>query len=90
MWLLTRGAEMRLILAVIVFVGAIVWVWWTYRHFSHPPKTEGHNPLTPDAERDARAKFLPSSDTAADDASIQPDKRNVKPGGPLTTAALFA
>jgi len=36
--------------------------------------------LTPDAEKKARAKFMPSSDTAADDPSIQPDKRGFKPG----------
>jgi len=44
-------------------------------------RTESHAPLSPDAEKDARGKFLPSSDQAVDDVSIQPDKRGLKPGG---------
>jgi cytochrome c biogenesis protein CcdA len=35
---------------------------------------------SPTAEGDARSKFMPSTDTAADDAGVQPDKRNVKLG----------
>jgi len=39
----------------------------------------GRNLLTPDAERNARARFKPNSDTIVDDPSIRPDKRNIKP-----------
>jgi len=60
--------------------GGAVAVDFAWRRFfegrNRPP---GGPALTKDAERDARAKFQPSSDTAADDPSIQPDKRNVKP-----------
>jgi len=47
---------------------------------SRSPRPKRGPDLSPTAERDARVKFLPRSDTAADDPSIQPDKRNVKPG----------
>jgi len=73
---------MRLIFALVAFIGIIVWAWRNFRMFSHGPKIEGHNTLTPDVERDARAKFMPSNDKDVDDPSIQPDKRNVKPGDP--------
>jgi hypothetical protein len=48
-------------------VGAIAGGFGAYRLYRHLTRTESHIPLTPDAEKNARAKFLP-------------DKRNVKPG----------
>jgi hypothetical protein len=75
---------MRLIIVVgflIVVMVAILGIVVALRLLSISSRTERPSPLTPDAERDARAKFMPSSDTAANDPSIQPDKRNVKSEG---------
>jgi len=48
--------------------------------FVQYPSPKSRPRLSPDAERNARGKFMPSSDTAADDARVQPDKRGLKPG----------
>jgi len=37
-------------------------------------------PFSPDAEKEARAKFMPSTDHPSDDAAIYHDRRHVKPG----------
>jgi len=69
------------IAALAGYKGGAVAVDFAWRRFfegrNRPP---GGPALAPNAERDARAKFLPSIDTAADDPSIQPDKRGLKPG----------
>jgi len=68
------------VLCVGSLIGAIAGGHLAYRLFWHGRKTERHAHLTSEAEKNARAKFMPSSDTAADDPSIHHDKRNVKPG----------
>jgi hypothetical protein len=65
---------------LILTVSAIIGGFGALFFLRTPIPQRVHTPLTPDAERDARAKFLPSSDTAADDPSIQPDKRGLTPG----------
>ena len=69
-----------LIGAVSVLAGAGIGGGVVYRFWDTRKRKSRPHLLTPDAEKDARAKFMPSSDTAANDPSIQPDKRNVKPG----------
>jgi len=62
-------------IAVVIFWGRVNYYIW-----NTPPSKTLIPQLTQEAEQDARAKFLPSSDTVADDASIQPDKQGLKPG----------
>jgi hypothetical protein len=75
---------MRLVVLIVLTGGlgavGVVFVIWYFLSFRRTPRPDSHTPQTPDAEKDARAKFLRSSDTVVDDASIQPNKRNVKPG----------
>jgi hypothetical protein len=66
-------------LGVGMLIGALAGGHVAYRLFWKGCKTERHTPLSSDAERDARAKFQPTSSNESDDA-IQPDKQNVKPG----------
>jgi len=63
------GAPAVAIVAVIV--GGAVGGFVAY-HLLLRSESKGGHTLTPDAERDARAKFMPSRD--------QPDKRGKKPG----------
>jgi len=67
-------------LGVGMLIGAIAGGHVAYRFFWKGRKTKRHTTLTPEAERDARAKFQPSNTAAADDPSILPDKRGLKPG----------
>jgi len=62
-----------------ISIGAIVGGLVAYRLYWYLTRPESHDPMAPDAERDARAKFMPSTDHPSDDAAILPDKRNVRP-----------
>jgi len=73
-WILIEGTASYGTAAFAFFFcydGLMSGCWAFLRQFrdEHP---EGGIPLTPDAEKEARAKFIPSND--------QPDKRNIKPG----------
>jgi len=63
-----------------ISIGAIIGGLGAYRLYWHLTRTESRNPLTPDTERGARAKFMPSIDAASDDAKVQPDKRGLQHG----------
>jgi hypothetical protein len=75
------------VIAVVITLGGVIGVvvWTFYPWLRHRFQSAF---LTPDVERDARAKFTPGSNQvikdasiqAADDTSIQPDKRGLKPG----------
>jgi len=68
------------IVVVVLILGLyLAFDFWYYRLRRNPRPKDGPF-VDPDAERDARARFMPSSDTATDDPSIQPDKRGLKPG----------
>jgi hypothetical protein len=59
----------------VVVGGASVWYYIT--RCTPGPENAHFDPV---AERDARARFMSTSDPSADDPSIQPDRRGLKPG----------
>jgi hypothetical protein len=67
--------------SLIVLAGVIRGCVGAYRFCWHNPGRPTGPLLTADVERDVRARFMPYSDRAADNASIQPDKRGLKPEG---------
>jgi hypothetical protein len=66
-----------LIGAVAVLAGAGCGGGRGYYFFLHTPTPNTGHHLSPDAERDARARFMQSDTTGVDDDSIQPDKQGL-------------
>jgi len=67
-------------IAGLGLLGAILGGVRSYYLCWHNSRDKSALKLNPDAERDARVRFMLSSDTAVDEAFIHSDKRGRKPG----------